>query len=407
MLKSMYLPPESEKLYPYFHCYITSDDKKSEMYENGVKKGLDNQAIGLLPLLLFMFLDNYFSYLLSFVIGITFCFVCIFLFTFLSKDKIYIFMLLPSAVTLILYSLFLSLKIEPVLYKYSPLITEVLLVMTLTITGFFRGYIHRRIRRAHINAFLRTRLRTQLNEFFFIAQIVQNVYTLHLFFILIYGVIMFESQAEGPGTFVVREMNLIIGVVVIGYEHIRLSLMHGSLKKETWLPVLDNKQRVTGCIARSVSRSTRKKYFHPIVRIALLYDGMLYLEKRDKNEYVDPGLLDYPFHRYVLFRHTLEDTVKEIQEAEGIPASAPPRYLIKYVYEDDKVKHLVSLYVVCIRSEEELNRLVQKDGKEGKLWTSKQIEENLEKGIFSSYFEKEFPYLQNTILLAEQYNSQN
>lgn len=39
---------------------------------NKVKKGLDNQAIGLLPLLLFMFLDNYFSYLLSFIIGVTF-----------------------------------------------------------------------------------------------------------------------------------------------------------------------------------------------------------------------------------------------------------------------------------------------------------------------------------------------
>ena len=55
---------------------------------NRVKKGLDNQAIGLLPLLLFMFLDNYFSYLLSFIIGVTFCFVCIFLFQVLSKDKL-------------------------------------------------------------------------------------------------------------------------------------------------------------------------------------------------------------------------------------------------------------------------------------------------------------------------------
>ena len=42
---------------------------------NKVKKGLDNQAVGLMPLLLFMFLDNYFSYLLSFMIGISFCFV--------------------------------------------------------------------------------------------------------------------------------------------------------------------------------------------------------------------------------------------------------------------------------------------------------------------------------------------
>lgn len=45
------------------------------------------QAIGLVPLLLFKFLDNYFSYLLSFIIGVTFCFVCIFLFQILSKVR--------------------------------------------------------------------------------------------------------------------------------------------------------------------------------------------------------------------------------------------------------------------------------------------------------------------------------
>ena len=39
---------------------------------NKVKRNLDNQAIGLVPLLLFMFLDNYFSYLLSFIIGVPF-----------------------------------------------------------------------------------------------------------------------------------------------------------------------------------------------------------------------------------------------------------------------------------------------------------------------------------------------
>ena len=102
---------------------------------NRVKKGLDNQAIGLLPLLLFMFLDNYFSYLLSFIIGVTFCFVCIFLFQVLSKDKVYQFMLLPSAGTLVLYSVFLCLKLEPVLFIYSPLITEVLLVVALAISS--------------------------------------------------------------------------------------------------------------------------------------------------------------------------------------------------------------------------------------------------------------------------------
>ena len=92
---------------------------------NKVKRSLDNQAIGLVPLLLFMFLDNYFSYLLSFIIGVTFCFVCIFLFQILSKDKVYQFLLLPAATTLVLYSIFLCLRLEPVLFIYSPLITEV------------------------------------------------------------------------------------------------------------------------------------------------------------------------------------------------------------------------------------------------------------------------------------------
>ena len=72
-------------------CYIFKSAKKGGKGMNKVKKGLDNQAVGLLPLLLFMFLDNYFSYLLSFIIGVTFCFVCIFLYQVLSKDKVYQF----------------------------------------------------------------------------------------------------------------------------------------------------------------------------------------------------------------------------------------------------------------------------------------------------------------------------
>lgn len=134
---------------------------------NKVKRSLDNQAIGLVPLLLFMFLDNYFSYLLSFIIGVTFCFVCIFLFQILSKDKVYQFLLLPAATTLVLYSIFLCLRLEPVLFIYSPLITEVLLVVVLAFLGFAKRTILRRIRTSQHPTYKRTLMRTTLNEFFF------------------------------------------------------------------------------------------------------------------------------------------------------------------------------------------------------------------------------------------------
>ena len=57
--------------------------------------------------------------------------------------------------------------------------------------------------------------------------------------------------------------------------------------------------------------------------------------------------------------------------------------------------------MLIIRSEKMMN-IVKREG--GKLWTGKQIEENMGKGLFSEYFEQEFNYLQNTVLLAENYS---
>lgn len=366
---------------------------------NKVKKGLDNQAIGLLPLLLFMFLDNYFSYLLSFIIGITFCFVCIFLYQVLSKDKVYQFLLLPSGITLVLYSIFLCLRLEPVLFIYSPLITEVLLVVVLTFIGFTRRTVQKKIRTSSHPAYKRTLLRTTLNEFYFIAQLVQNLYTLHLFVILVYSILPETMQSVATERFLYRELGILIGVLVILYEQVRLSLMQGSLQKEMWLPVLNDGGKVVGCIARSVSRTLPKKYYHPIVRIAVIYNGMLYLRKRAKDAFVSPDAIDYPYHSYVLFRHSIESTVNE-SVGELTEQDITPRFLIRYTFENEKVKHLVSLYVICLQNEEQLDLCKKTDGK---LWTSKQIEENLKAGVFSEYFEQEFSYLQNTILLAESF----
>lgn len=367
---------------------------------NKVKKGLDNQAIGLLPLLLFMFLDNYFSYLLSFIIGVTFCFVCIFLYQVLSKDRIYQFFLLPAAFTLILYAVFLCLKLEPVLFIYSPLITEVLLVVVLAFLGFTKRSVLRRIRTSEHPTYKRTLMRTTLNEFYFVAQLIQNLYTLHLFIILVYSILPDTMQTVRMERFLYRELGVIIGVLLIVYEQIRLSMMQGSLRKEMWLPVLNDGGKVVGCIARSVSRTLPKKYYHPIIRVAVIHQGMLYMTKRNKDAFVSPGTIDYPFHSYVLFRHSIESTVRESIGCLDNDKNITPRFLIRYTFENNRVKHLVSLYVICLNNEGQMDQC-KREG--GKLWTSKQIEENLGSGVFSEYFEQEFSYLQNTVLLAENF----
>lgn len=364
---------------------------------------MSNQAIGLIPMLLFMVLDNYFSYIFAYLVGFAFCVISIIIYQLLSKDKIYQFMLWPTSVALSLYSLFLFLRLEPVLFDYSPLIIEVLLVVVLAMVGFTKGVVLKKIRDSNYPAYKRTLLRTSLNEYYFVVQLTQGIYTLYLFAVLFYTTFPDTMQDARLEHFLYRELNIIIGVLIIIYEQIRLTMMHGSLKKEMWLPVLSEEGKVIGCIARSVSRSLPKKYYHPIIRVAVVYDGKLYLTKRGRFAYTSADTYDLPFERYVLFRHTLENTVKEALGELAQHEEFNPRFLVRYLYEDQKVKHQVSLYVITLQTEEQFNFLKKRSGK---LWTQKQIEENLNSShVFSGYFEKEFPYLQKTILFAESFTA--
>lgn len=366
-----------------------------------IRKSWENQALGILPLLLFLLLDNYISYLQAYTVSAIFCVLSMFVFHILRKDKIYSFMLLPSFLTLILYAFFLIfMRVEEILAVYTPLITEILLIIVLTVVKIVKKPLLHRVRDAQHPAYEKTHNLTMLNEFFFIAQLFRNLYILHLLVIAFYNILPEEMKDIRFNRFLYRDMGLIIGVAVIVYEQIRLLMVRGRLKKEMWLPVLNDKGSVIGCIAYSVSRLLPKKYYHPIVRIALVHKGMLYLAKRNEYAYVSASMIDYPFYRYVLFRQSIEAAAQEAVEGlKTLVGKIQPRLLIRYTFENERVKHQVSLFVICIQDEQVIEQY--KQVQDGKLWSIQQIEENLGKGIFSVYFEREFSYLKNTILLAE------
>lgn len=368
---------------------------------NRVKKGWENQAIGLMPWLLFLFLDNYLSYLTAFVVAVVVCIGGMFFFHLRRKDNMYAFMLMPSLLTFLLYSICLVfLPIQPVLQVNTPLIAEILLVIVLI---FFhatqKGFLHH-IRSSKMPASRRTYILTTLNEFYFVAQLFQNLYTLHLFMVIFYTILPENVQDVRWTRFLYRDSGIIIGLLVMVYEQIRLRLLQGRLRKEMWLPVLNDQGNVIGCIAYSVSRLLPKKYYHPVVRVVLLYKGMLYLVPRHPHAWVSASLLDYPFQRYVLFRQTIAATVRQaLVKLKGCLPNVTPRLLVRYTFENEQVKQQVSLFVINLREEAQLELCKTENGK---LWSVRQIEENLGAGIFSEYFEKEYAYLKNTILLAER-----
>lgn len=68
-------------------------------------------------------------------------------------------------------------------------------MVVLAFLGFAKRTILRRIRTSQHPTYKRTLMRTTLNEFFFVAQLIQNLYTLHLFIILVYSILPETMQS--------------------------------------------------------------------------------------------------------------------------------------------------------------------------------------------------------------------
>lgn len=369
------------------------------------KLGISNQMIGLLPVFLFMFLTSHFSYVISFVTAAIFCVVSITLF-FLLRDRFFQFMLFPSAAVLILYSLLLFSQLEPVLFIYSPLLVELFLVIVLSVTLLLKRPIMKRVRLSMTQTVRKSHLRLSISEFFYVAQIMQNLYTLHLFSVLVFTILPDSMKSIHFEYILMHDFGIVIGVAMMFYEQIRLKLLYGNLRKETWLPVLNDKGQVIGRIAQSISmRLSSGRFRHPVVRLAVLYDGKLFLTRRGDAEGVSPGMLDFPIRSYVPYKKTVEQTLTEKVHAIIKDEHLKPRFLVRYLFDDEKAKSQVSLYVLNLQSEDQLYEIKKRVS--GKLWTIKQIEEELEADLFSKYFIREFPYLQTTIFFAEQYACRN
>jgi hypothetical protein len=173
------------------------------------------------------------------------------------------------------------------------------------------------------------------------------------------------------------------------------------LRNEKWLPVIDESGTVYGKIAYSQSIGKKNEYLHPIVRIALIHKGKLFLCGKENIETNDKSCLDYPFERHVLYKETVDEALTKTLELNG---SEPDmngncNYLFHYIHRSEEMQRLVYFYVCNIRDNSLLEKLNLNNGK---WWTCKQIKENLKTGLFSAFFENEFEFLNSTVLTVDK-----
>jgi hypothetical protein len=157
----------------------------------------------------------------------------------------------------------------------------------------------------------------------------------------------------------------------------------------SWLPVVNETGTVQGKVEMSIGLSGNQ-YLLPVVRVAFLHKEKFLLKPSAATRQ-----FDYPYERYLRFGESLEKGLHETFMQNGGTGELPARFVLRYIHR--KTNRLIYLYICNITDESVLQ---DTHLKEGKWWTSQQIEDNLDAGIFSPYFEEEFEFLNATVLTA-------
>lgn len=351
-----------------------------------MRRILTNPALGLAPYFVFSFLIGNINTLFAFFVGFI---LSILPLLFRVKKEIRT-LYDVSAWSFVISLLGLFIFVPNFHPQFSFIFAEITLVSTLM--------IFRLSRKSFIKTLSKSNDGEQkyfLRESFHVAFQAQYALTFHLIFILGFRVFFITRF---PIIDIVVELNLfqLILATLIILEALRIRLLNKRLESEEWLPVVNESGVVQGRIAKSVSVNMKNKFLHPLVRVVLLYDGKIFLKERDRTRLLDPNKLDYPFEKYMKYQHGIDDALKNLIKSEVKSGKMPLRFLLKYVFENENTKRLIFLYVSMISTEKEFKDL---ELQEGKLWTTKQIEENIGSGIFSECFELEYEYLKNTVLL--------
>lgn len=244
----------------------------------------------------------------------------------------------------------------------------------------------------------RTRIQRELlDEFFFSSQLIRNIFTFHLFILLVYTYLKRPNLSYEIGDFIVFTLiPAIIFVTLFVYEAIKMSSLSVRLQREEWLPIITADGSVTSKIAKSVTFKLKNKHLHPVVRIVLVCNGDVYLQERPVNDILSSGKLDTPFEKYVLFNHDLNLAVRNcISRMLGYYHDFPLTFLLKYDFQNEDTKRLNVVYVAHVSDETEIRRT---GNMVGKFWTQKQIEDGFVDDIFSEAFVLEYEYLKNKVL---------
>ncbi|HKL33401.1 MAG TPA: NUDIX domain-containing protein [Tangfeifania sp.] len=159
---------------------------------------------------------------------------------------------------------------------------------------------------------------------------------------------------------------------------------------EEWVPLVDEKGKVTGQAPRSKVHDG-SKLLHPVVHMHVLNaTKAILLQKRPESKLIQPGKWDTAVGGHISANETLKQAlIKEAYEEIGLKNFSAKLHKI-YKWESEVEAELVYLFTTF---DSENFKVHSDEVEEAKFWTGNQIKKQLSKGIFTPNFEYEFEFL--------------
>lgn len=193
----------------------------------------------------------------------------------------------------------------------------------------------------------------------------------------------------------------LVFILAILFNQFGILYFNVVMRHTVFVPIVNTKGDVIGKAIASEAINRKNDYINPVIRIAVVSHGMLFLLPRPKCSVVDKEKIDILMEGYLIYGETLEQSVLRVLK-QTLP-TAPLEslhYSFMYHFENEATNRLVYLFILDLEDD---SILCNKDFKGGKLWTLQQIEQNLGRKFFSSCFEYEYEHLKEIIYIREKY----
>jgi isopentenyldiphosphate isomerase len=165
----------------------------------------------------------------------------------------------------------------------------------------------------------------------------------------------------------------------------------GEAENKEWVPVVNEAGTAISKALRSVVHNG-SKLLHPVVHMHVLNnENSLLLQKRPQTKLIQPGKWDTAVGGHVSFNENIEAALKkEAYEETGLE-NFDAEFLEMYVWRSDVESELVYLFITHMH--ERFKTVPTVEVEEIRAWTKQEIENQLDKGIFTPNFVHEFNLL--------------